>query len=272
MALGTAALVALAAASGNFQMPVVAGDARAGLSADGRTAVLAEPPSNGRTRFAVLDRQTRRLVRVISLRGDYGFDATSPDGNKLYVIQYRSADHRKYAIQSLRTAEETPSVRTVVEKGEPGERMSGLPISRVSSRDGGWVYTLYDGSAGHEPFIHALQAKDGFTVCIDLDALEDRPDLAALTLSIDRGGRAVTVAGKQPILKVDTESFGVNQIAADAKPAAAAVESKRKPTQDQGSSIPALAFAALGLTVTTLALFLRARRRRRLSSVLRVNV
>src|SRR3954449_194494 len=98
MAIGTAALVALAATSGNFQMPVVAGDRAAGLSADGSTAVLAEQPAAGRTRFAVVDRRARRVERLITLRGDFGFDATSSDGSKLYVIRYLSADRHRYAV------------------------------------------------------------------------------------------------------------------------------------------------------------------------------
>lgn len=98
MALETAALVALAAAGGNFHVPVVAGDAPAGLSGDGRTAVLEEQPASGRSRFAVVDVEQRRLERVVA-------------------------------------------------------------------------------------FIHALETQQGFTVCIDLDALKGRQDLASLKLT-----------------------------------------------------------------------------------------
>jgi hypothetical protein len=214
MAVGTAALVALAAASGNFQMPVVAGDRAAGLSADGSTAVLAENPASGRTRFAVIDRRDRRLDRVITLRGNFGFDATSPDGSKLFVIRYLSADRRRYAVQSLSTSDADPSLRTVVEKGEPGEKMAGLPVSRVSSGDGGWVYTLYDGAEG-EPFIHALDTDDQFTVCIDLDALKGRHDLAALRMSLDDDGQTIVIADarRTPLLNVKTGSFDVTEVA-----------------------------------------------------------
>jgi DNA-binding beta-propeller fold protein YncE len=215
MALGTAALVALAAASGNFEMPVVAGDAKAGLSADRTTAVLAEQPARGRSRFAVVDAEKGRIKRVLALRGDFGFDALSPDGSKVYVIHYLSRDHRHYAVQSMKASDPEAVLRTVVEKGEPGEQMSGLPISRTTSPDG-WIYTLYDG-AGHEPFIHALQSAEGFTVCIDLDALEGRSDLASLTLGM--GPDAVTVkdAKSTPLLRVATESFEVTEPAPPAK-------------------------------------------------------
>src|SRR5436190_7875172 len=136
MAIGTAALVALAAASGNFELPVVAGDGRAGLSADGRTAALAEHPASGLSRFALIDRDPRRMRRVISLHGNFGFDAVSPDGSRVYVIHYLSRDHRRYAVQALRANDPAASLETVVEKGEPGERMTGLPVTRATSRDG----------------------------------------------------------------------------------------------------------------------------------------
>jgi hypothetical protein len=258
--------VALAAASGNFQVPVVAGDAQAGLAANGRTAVLIESPASGLTRFAVVDRQEARLVRVISLRGDYGFDATSPDGKKLYVIQYRSRDHRTYAIQALSTSSARPSLQTVVEKGEPGERMSGLPITRASSPDGTWVYTLYDGSGGHEPFIHALAAKDAFTVCIDLDALAGRRDLSRLRLTLTPATLTVHRADGKPLVNVSTESFEAASVSATVAPKAA----QPKPTDTSTDRTwPAAAITAL--VVLALATTQRARRRRKLSSNLSVN-
>src|SRR5436190_9850809 len=191
MAIGTAALVALAAASGHFELPVVAGDAHAGLSADGRIAVLAEQPSRGRSRFALVDTDARRVKRLIALHGDYGFDAVSPDGSRIYVIRYESRDHRRYAVQAMRADDPNASPETVVEKGEPGERMTGLPVARATSGADGWIYTLYDG-AGSAPFIHALQTQQAFTVCIDLHALEGRRDLHWLKLALSAGVLTVT--------------------------------------------------------------------------------
>jgi hypothetical protein len=270
MALGAAALVALAAASGNFQMPVVAGDTRAGLSADGRTAVLIERPSGGHTRFAVVDTHKGRVVRVISLRGDYGFDATSADGARLYVIRYRSRDRREYAIQTLRTADDSARLRTVVEKGEPGERMSGLPITRVSSRDGGWVYTLYEGAGGHEPFIHALQTQQAFTVCIDLDALAGRPDLSRLKLALAGPVLSVKRSDGAPLARVNTESFDVTPVTATPAPRHAA-QPPAKPAAHDTPDRTLLISGIAAATVAALGAILRARRKRKLSGVLRVN-
>src|SRR4051794_9837890 len=213
MAIGAAALVALAAASGNFELPVVAGDARAGLSADGRTAVLAEPPANGRSRFALIDRTAGRVERVISLRGDFGFDALAPDGSRIYVIHYLSGNHSRYAVQAMRASDPEASLQTVVEKGEPGEKMSGVPTTRTTSANGSWIYTLYDGEGTH-PFIHALQSADQFTVCIDLPGLARRRDLTTLRLVLRGSGLTVTDAGRKPLVRVNTESYEVTDVPA----------------------------------------------------------
>ena len=45
--------------------------------------------------------------------------------------------------------------------------MYGIPVSRVSSRDGRWHYTLYE--ARKHPFVHALDTVGRTAVCIDIE-------------------------------------------------------------------------------------------------------
>jgi hypothetical protein len=40
-----------------------------------------------RTSFAVLDARLLRVVKVLRLKGDFSFDAISPSGNRIYLIQ-----------------------------------------------------------------------------------------------------------------------------------------------------------------------------------------
>ncbi len=76
----------------------------------------------------------------------------------------------------------------IADKSEPSA-MSELPISRVESADGTWVYTLYRRTtAGGKPFIHALNAQARVAVCIDLDGWKrssTSPGSACLTMSAD---------------------------------------------------------------------------------------
>ena len=45
--------------------------------------------------------------------------------------------------------------------------MAGTPMTRTTSADGRWVYTLYQKPSG-EPFVHALDTVGGAAYCIDL--------------------------------------------------------------------------------------------------------
>ncbi len=199
---------------GAFTIPAVALDASAsGLSADGRTLVLIRPRPRfprARTTLAVLDAPRLRLRDVVRLRGDFSFDAISPDGATMYLVQYRSRrDPTRYAVRAydLRTGRLAPGA--IVDPREPDERMRGFPITRSTSPDGRWAYTLYDGAGAH-PFVHALDTARGEAACIDLDALSGRDDLVSLRLALPAGGRELIVTdGAEPLAVVDRATFGV---------------------------------------------------------------
>ncbi|HSI97593.1 MAG TPA: hypothetical protein VK926_04460, partial [Gaiellaceae bacterium] len=73
---------------GYFGIPVIGLDGTTdGVSGDGRTLVLATPTGGDSTSFAVLD--TRNLaLRRIELRGPWSFDAISPNGSTLFLVEY----------------------------------------------------------------------------------------------------------------------------------------------------------------------------------------
>ena len=80
----------------------------------------------------------------------------------------------------------------IVDPSEPDEAMRGYPITRETSADGRWEYTLYDGGGSH-PFVHALDTVGREALCIDLDALAGRPNLYDLRLGPGDGGGALVV-------------------------------------------------------------------------------
>src|SRR3954451_20312999 len=198
---------------GSFVVPVVAG-IKDGLARDGQTLVLEGHPAAHKSEFALLDTRTLRVRRTLSLAGTYSFDAISPDGSKLYVLRFLSRDGTHYAVQALDTISSRPVAKTVVEKGEPGEAMSGRALTRTSSPDGGWVYTLYDG-AGETPFVHALSTVDTYTVCIDLDSLEGRNDLSTLGLALNPRTKTLAVKRAGAVLAtINTDGFEVTAVRA----------------------------------------------------------
>jgi hypothetical protein len=198
---------------GTLTIPAVAYDASAGgLAADARTLVLIEPRvSFPRVETTLLALDTKRLapMRLVKLRGDFSFDAISPRGRWMYLIQYLSPnDPTRYRVRAYDIREGRMLARPVLDPTAPGDKMRGAPLSRAMSSDGRWAYTLYDG-AGGTPFIHALDTSHRTARCIDLESLAGRNDLWQLRLRMHGG--TVTVQGPHgALLAVDPQTFDVS--------------------------------------------------------------
>jgi hypothetical protein len=199
--------------SGRLVVPAVAIDGSpGGLSADGGTLVLIEPrPAfpRSRTRFAVLDARRLRVLKRIGLRGDFSFDAISPDGSTIYLVHYTDPrDPTAYEVRAYDLARSRLRADPIVDSETAEITMRGFPVKRLTGRDGRWEYTLYDGGGG-TPFVHALDTVDGTSACIAIPQLGSR---AASNASLSLSGGAEIVVGhpKQgPVASVDTASFAV---------------------------------------------------------------
>jgi hypothetical protein len=232
---------------GVFTIPAVALDGTpGGLSADGRTLVLIRPRPGfpqRRTQLRVLGTGALKVRGELTLRGDFSYDAITPDGERLYLIQYTSRfnpTHYRVRAYDLAAGRLVPGA--IIDPREPDEKMRGYPLTRAASPDGRWAYTLYDGDGAH-PFIHALDTANGTAACIDLDALAGRPDLGALRLSV--GGETVTLrAPDGPVLVVDRASFAVREPETATRPAPARAA-------DGGSDVP---WTAVGVGAAAIAL------------------
>jgi hypothetical protein len=158
---------------GTYGVPYVTNDRKTGgLSRDGRTLVLASyanyPGRHAFTRFAVLNPQTLRPRLIVTLRGSFSYDALSPDGSTLYLIQYASVQNvNDYRVRAydLRLRRLVPGA--IVDRREPSDVMAGSPVTRTTSANGAWVYTLYARPSGPS-FIHALDTVHRQAVCLDL--------------------------------------------------------------------------------------------------------
>jgi hypothetical protein len=129
----------------------------------------------------------------------------------MYLIEYSPRDLGDYAVRAYDIRARRLYPDPVVDPREPDEAMRGLPITRATSPDGRWAYTLYDG-AGMHPFVHALDTVRNSAVCIDLDALAGRNDLNALKLRVGAAGRTLTVhRARNDLLVIDTRTFRVSR-------------------------------------------------------------
>jgi hypothetical protein len=252
---------------GRFGIPLVAYDSTAGgLSHDGQTLVLIRPRARfprTETTFAVLSAPRLRVRKMVKLRGDFSYDALSPDGRSLFLINYLSADDpTKYRVRVYDLARDRLHPKAIVDPRESPDEMNGLPMARVTSPDGRWAYTLYDG-AGGEPFIHALDTRDHKAVCIDLHgaAFKRGPTGFVLGMTIAEDGRRLVVRRMSAIVAtVDTASFRVRTDAAAIAAAQPAVKAAATPdASDSGLLWPVLGLALL-LAGSAALWFTRARR------------
>ena len=194
--------------AGPFSLPAVAYDGSpGGLSADGRTLVLISPRTRyprKRTTFAVVDTRSLRVRSHIGLKGDFSFDAISPDGRLMYLVEYDRRNFGEYDVRAYDIRARHLFAKPVVDPREPDEEMYGIPVTRATSADGRWAYTLYD-SAEH-PFVHAIDTSGRTAVCIDLD---DLPNAWGATLDL-RGPRLDVVGQAGRVLaRIDTRTHRV---------------------------------------------------------------
>lgn len=153
---------------GSLGIPLVANDGTAGgLSRDGRHLVLASYAGSGVTQFSVLSTKTFVAVGNVTLRGTWSFDALSPDARTLYLIQYfLRPTSQRYLVRVYDLARDRLYGRAVTARTERGT-MTGWPVTRATSADGVWAYTLYVKGTG-SAFVHALDTVHRRAVCVDL--------------------------------------------------------------------------------------------------------
>jgi hypothetical protein len=207
---------------GRWAVPAVAYDGTAsGLSENGETLALIQPRERfprADTPVLVLDAGRLRITDRIRLDGDFSFDAISPDGRTMYLIEYLSRrDPTQYEVRSYDLERGALDPQPIVDPEESGEEMYGSPMTRATSPDGRWAYTLYDGA--EHPFIHALDTERGAAVCIDLDPGAVSPRrLSRMSLDPSRDGSTLTVTDPKegPVAIVDTRSFDLSQPATSA--------------------------------------------------------
>jgi hypothetical protein len=198
---------------GTFTIPAVAYDGSAsGLSGDRHTLVLIEPRTSfprATTSLLVLDTPSLAHRALVKLRGDFSFDAVSPNGSRLFLIQYLSPnDPTRYAVRSYDVRAMRLDPKRIVDPREPHEAMRGNPLSRAASADGRWAYTLYDGG-GIRPFIHALDTSRATARCIDVDsAVPMIVSRLRLRLS-DGGGMVRVIDGAKTLTALDTHTLTI---------------------------------------------------------------
>jgi hypothetical protein len=246
---------------GQWGIPMVAFDGtKAGLSHDGKILVLAQPPI-GRMRkvstFPVFStRDLRRPMQTVVLRGSFSFDALSPDGRTLYLIEHvNRQDVSQYRVRAY-DLESNRLLPKPIRDPKTGEIMHGYPMSRVTSADGRWAYTLYQ--APNHSFVHALDTVNRKAACIDLPAGTPPEYVGDARLVVAPNGDVIVNSRSGGVLAViDTEKHTLRP---EEAPAPAAIQ----PTENEFAWL----FLALAVSVGLVAATLRIRRLRPVPAVI----
>ena len=155
----------------------------------------------GLASFALVDAWKMRLLRTVRIKGSYSFDALSPDVRYLYLVEHVSAqDYTRYRVRAYDLTANRLLQQVIVDKREPNEVMRGYPVGRVTSRSGGWVYTLYMG--GKMPFVHALDAAHEKAVCLDFHWKGSQNALWQVRMSLSRDESRILLRGKKQSVAV----------------------------------------------------------------------
>jgi hypothetical protein len=198
---------------GTFGIPSVAWDgSTGGLARNGRRLVLASPAGYGSTftRFVVLDPRTFNVRSRLLLRGAFAFDAISPGGSLMYLLQYTGTPNDgRYAVRVLNLNTRRLYAGALVDKREPDEKMTGLAVTRTESRDGAWAYTLYS-RPGKSAFLHALDTVHRRAFCVDLPWRNPANWISLVKMRVSGGELLLRARGKI-VARVNTESFEVSR-------------------------------------------------------------
>jgi hypothetical protein len=130
----------------------------------------------------------------------------------MYLVQYTTSatgDYAHYVVRAydLRTKRLLPG--RVADRTQKSWVMNGYPMTRVTSADGRWVYTLYQNGGDGYPFVHALDTVRGVAHCIGLPMTNG---VYNLELALHGSTLAVHWRSGRPWYTIDTSTWRVSPV------------------------------------------------------------
>ena len=207
----TGAQLGSATLTGSYGVPtLIPANVRLGMFRDGSRFVLQSMGIAKTSKFAIVRTADLSVAQAIALPGSFAFDALSPDGTRLFLIQHLSDDFQRYVVRAydLQTGALVPG--RIADKTQPGWVMRGYPVSRVVSANGRWVYTLYTNPLGF-PFVHALDTVKGVAHCVGIAWKGSQDELTGYRLRVV-GNRLLVLRSSGAVYRtIDRTSWAVRQ-------------------------------------------------------------
>jgi hypothetical protein len=179
-----------------------------GMFRDGSAFVLQSMSNVGSTSFAVVRTSDLQVRDTIVLSGSYAFDALSPDGSRLYLVEHRSADLQHYVVRAYDLDAHTLLPGRIADKSQRSWVMQGYPAARVTTQTGRWVYTLYTNPTG-VPFVHALDTVKGVAHCVGFAWTGSQNPLGQYRLRVSGGRLLVLRPGGGVYRSIDRRTWAV---------------------------------------------------------------
>jgi hypothetical protein len=198
--------------AGAFGVPALTQSGLAGgLFHDGSALVLQSVGIASASRFVVVGTQDLAVRDTIALKGTFGFDALSPDGSRLYLIQHTSKDDlQHYVVRAYDLSTHRLLPGRIADKTQKGWVMQGWPVSRATTADGRWAYTLYANPGGY-PFIHALDTVRGVAHCVGLPWTAGQDPAYNFALALNGRSLAVKWQDGRTWRRVDTTNWRITK-------------------------------------------------------------
>jgi DNA-binding beta-propeller fold protein YncE len=211
------AVMGWATLEGSWGIPTVTFSGQGeGLTRDGKRLVVAATGAWSPSEFAIVNTRNFRVEKRFSLNGNFAYDALSPDGSTVYLIQHVNADNiNRYVVRAYDLRSDRLVEGRIADKSQLGWVMEGSPMTRATSADGRWVYTLYSRPGGY-PFVHALDTVNGVAHCIGLPWRGDQAPMVNIRLAVAADGKTFSVQWKsgKPWLAVDTSNWRITHVEA----------------------------------------------------------
>jgi hypothetical protein len=151
---------------GAFGVPMLADSYADGIFRDGSAFVVQNVGYGKRSEFRIVNTSDLTVRDSISFDGTYSYDALSPNGKVMYLVQHTSSDDiTHYVVRAYDLESHTLRPGLIADKAQRGWVMQGFPAKRTATKDGRWVYTMYANPNGY-PFVHALDTVNGVAHCV----------------------------------------------------------------------------------------------------------
>lgn len=187
--------------TGAFGTPtLIPSGAGLGMFRDGSAFVLQSMANQKSTSFALVRTNDLSVATTLTLPGSFAFDALSPDGSQLYLIEHKSSDFQHYIVRAYDLAANQLLPGRIADKAQKSWVMQGYPASRVETPNGRWVYTLYSNPGGF-PFVHALDTVKGVAHCVGIGWKGSQDPLVSYQLKL-RGNNLLVLRNNATVYRV----------------------------------------------------------------------